>query len=129
MKTASRTALRTAFVGLAISAGPGAPAAAQAVASSTRPPYTPADAQFMTGMIGHHAQAVVMAKWAPTHGASPAILRLSERIVAGQADEIALMQRWLSENGEPVPERTAHYMADMDHDMPGMDHEAACPAC
>ena len=127
MKTASRTALRTALLGLAITAGPGASAAAQAVASSTRPPYTPADAQFMTGMIGHHAQAVLIANWAPTHGASPAILRLSERIVAGQADEIDLMKRWLSDYGEPVPEGTAHYMADMDHDMPGMDHGSSMP--
>ena len=31
--------------------------------------HTAADVSFMRGMIHHHAQAVVMAKWAPTHGA------------------------------------------------------------
>ena len=127
MKPPFRNALKAALVGLAIMAGRGAPAAAQSVASTTHPPYTPADAQFMTGMIGHHAQAVLIANWAPTHGASPTILRLSERIVAGQGDEIDLMKRWLSDYGEPVPEGTAHYMAGMDHDMPGMDHGSSMP--
>jgi uncharacterized protein (DUF305 family) len=71
----------------------------------------------MTGMIGHHAQAVLMAGWAPTHGASPAVRALCERIVVGQRDEIALMQRWLREWQEPVPE------ADASHDMMlGMEH-------
>ena len=34
---------------------------AQAKADSVRHPYTEADVQFMYGMIGHHAQAIVMA--------------------------------------------------------------------
>jgi uncharacterized protein (DUF305 family) len=79
--------------------------------------WTEADAQFMTGMIAHHAQAVMMAGWAPSHGASPAVRGLCERIVVGQRDEIKLMQRWLREWGKPVPE------ADASHDMmPGMEH-------
>jgi uncharacterized protein (DUF305 family) len=105
---------------LAFSAGRGAAATAQSVASNTTPRYTPADAEFMTGMIGHHAQAVLIAGWAPTHGASQPILLLTERIVAGQQDEIDLMKQWLSDFGQPVPEGTAHYMAG--HDMSGMDH-------
>ena len=71
MKTAMRYTLRAVLAGLAIAAGRGAPAAAQSVAANTTPRYNPADAQFMTGMIGHHAQAVLIAGWAPTHGASP----------------------------------------------------------
>jgi uncharacterized protein (DUF305 family) len=79
--------------------------------------YTPADVYFMSGMIGHHAQAVLMAGWAPSHGASEAVRALCERIVVGQRDEIVLMQRWLRERHEPVPE------ADASHDMmPGMRH-------
>ena len=66
--------------------------------------HTPADASFMRGMIHHHAQAVLMAKWAPTHGAGADLQRLAERIVVAQQDEIALMQTWLKEKGEPVPE-------------------------
>ena len=66
--------------------------------------HTAADANFMRGMIHHHAQAVLMAKWAPTHGAGADLQRLTERIVVAQQDEIALMQTWLKEKGEPVPE-------------------------
>ena len=80
--------------------------------------HTDADVAFMTNMIGHHAQAVRIAGWAPTHGASPAVLRLAERIVVGQQDEIALMQQWLRERGETVP------TVDSSHHRPGMDHSA-----
>ena len=66
--------------------------------------HTAADVNFMRGMIHHHAQAVLMAKWAPTHGAGADLQRLAERIVVAQQDEIALMQTWLREKGEPVPE-------------------------
>lgn len=81
--------------------------------------YAPADAQFMRDMIGHHSQAVLIAGWAPTHGASPTILRLTERIINGQGDEIALMERWLGDHNEPLPDTS---MAGMHHDMPGMQH-------
>lgn len=78
----------------------------------------------MSGMIHHHAQALVMAGWAPTHGASPSLLALCERIVVGQGDEIALIQRWLRDRHEPVPQMdsTHHMMGGMDHAMmmPGM---------
>src|SRR5687768_5852129 len=50
--------------------------------------HTAADANFMRGMIHHHAQAVLMAKWAPTHGAGADLQRLAERIVVAQQDEI-----------------------------------------
>ena len=93
--------------------------------------HTAADARFMRGMIHHHAQAVLMAKWAPTHGASAELQRLAERIVVAQEDEIALMQNWLREKGEPVPEPTPGPMRmtmpdGTAHDMlmPGMLSEA-----
>jgi uncharacterized protein (DUF305 family) len=76
----------------------------------------------MTGMIHHHAQAVVMAGWAPTHGASQAVRAMCERIVVGQRDEIVLMERWLRERHEPVPDMGASH--DM---MPGMDHSTMMP--
>jgi uncharacterized protein (DUF305 family) len=79
--------------------------------------YTAADVYFMSGMIHHHAQAVLMAGWAPTHGASSSVQGLCARIVVAQRDEIALMQRWLRDRHEAVPEGDASM--DM---MPGMDH-------
>src|SRR5256886_17151470 len=65
--------------------------------------YTPADVHFLAGMIGHHAQAIKMAGWAPSHDASPSLRALCERIVVAQNDEIAFAQRWLREHGEYVP--------------------------
>jgi uncharacterized protein (DUF305 family) len=93
--------------------------------SSTRPvsryPHTEADVRFMTAMIGHHAQALIMAGWAPTHDAGPAVRRLAERIAAGQKDEIATMQQGLRDRDEQAPD--AHHAAH-GHLMPGMLTEA-----
>jgi uncharacterized protein (DUF305 family) len=88
--------------------------------------FTEADVRFMSGMIGHHAQAIDMARMAPTHGASATMLRLTERIINAQQDEIALMQRWLSVRGQPVPEARAVPMTHEGHAMlmPGMLTEA-----
>jgi uncharacterized protein (DUF305 family) len=85
-----------------------------------------ADVEFMSGMIPHHAQAVLIAGWAPTHGARPDVAVLCQRIVVGQRDEIALMQHWLRERGLDVPaaDATTHKMkmGSMVHEMimPGM---------
>src|SRR5439155_345995 len=90
-----------------------------------RLPYADADVAFMAGMIPHHAQAVIMAGWAPTHGARKDVAILCERIVVGQRDEIALMQTWLRDRGLPVPDAksTRHHMK-----MPnGVEHEMLMP--
>ncbi len=84
-----------------------------------RYPYTQADVDFMTGMISHHSQAIVMARWAPTHGASPAVRTLCERIINAQQDEITLMQQWLRQRGQPVPAADTGAMA-MQPMPPGM---------
>ncbi len=76
----------------------------KARSDSARMHYTAADVRFMTGMIEHHGQALVMAAMAPTHGASPSVQTLCERILNAQKDEIATMQQWLRERGQPVPE-------------------------
>jgi uncharacterized protein (DUF305 family) len=98
--------------------------AQQVAAEKGIEPYTAADVRFMTGMIGHHAQAVLIAGWAQSHGASPSVVGLCERIVVGQRDEIALMSRWLSDRKLPVPSADASHMM-----MPGMqmDHSAMMP--
>ncbi len=96
-------------------------------------PYTDADVDFMSGMIPHHAQAVIMAGWCGSHGARKDVTVLCERIVVAQRDEIAMMQQWLSDRGQRVPDATStrHRMKmnGMEHDMlmPGMlsDEEMA----
>ena len=99
---------------------------ARARADSLRHPYVQADVDFMSHMIGHHAQALVMAGWAPSHGASSSVQTLAGRIINGQQDEIASMQRWLRDRGKPVPEAKPSgmtmKMGDMKHEMlmPGM---------
>lgn len=96
--------------------------AAQAKADSGRPPYTAADVRFMQGMISHHGQAVVMAAWAPTHGARPDVLVLAQRIGVAQRDEIELMTHWLRDRRETVPDTSAH------HAHAGMDgHQSLSP--
>lgn len=101
---------------------PGLTPAEQAAADGGIPPYTEADVEFMSGMIPHHAQAVLMAGWAGANGASATLQALTERIVVAQRDEIGFMQRWLRERGRPVPE------GDAAHDMmPGMDHRRLMP--
>lgn len=79
-------------------------AAAAATADSVRSSATPADVEFMVGMIHHHAQALVMSEMAPSHGASPALRTLAARIINGQKDEITLMQQWLRDHGQPAPD-------------------------
>ena len=71
---------------------------------SARMRFTEADVEFVTGMISHHAQALVMSDLAPTNDASEPIRILSARIINAQKDEIALMQRWLEDRDQPVPE-------------------------
>lgn len=87
---------------------------------------TEADVNFMAGMIPHHAQALRMARLAPTNAASREILLLCERILVSQGDEIELMRSWLADHGQRVPpaDATHHRMMHdgVEHDMlmPGM---------
>jgi uncharacterized protein (DUF305 family) len=108
----------------------GLPACGQAPPPTPAPtypgryPFTPADVQFISGMIAHHAQAIVMAGWAPSHGASPSVRTLCERIINAQTDEITLMQNWLRARHQPVPDAKA---APMKMVMDGVEHEMLMP--
>ncbi len=99
-------------------------AIAKARADSVRLPYTAADIHFMSGMISHHAQAIKMTKWSATHGASTAVVRLSERIATSQGDEIAFMQSWLRDRRQLVPEPDP---AGMKMTMGGAEHVMLMP--
>jgi uncharacterized protein (DUF305 family) len=73
------------------------------------------DVAFMQGMIGHHAQALVMTALVPQRTTRPDIRLIAERIDASQHEEIARMQRWLRARGQTAPDPSAH----AGHDMPG----------
>jgi uncharacterized protein (DUF305 family) len=79
--------------------------------------FDPADVEFVTGMIAHHGQAIVMAEMSPTRARAEAIRTLSARIINAQRDEIAIMERWLRDRGQPAPTAGAH---DHAGPMPGM---------
>jgi uncharacterized protein (DUF305 family) len=96
----------------------------QARVDSLRRPYTAADIAFMSGMIAHHAQAVKMAGWAESHGASKSLQIFCGRIAMGQTAEIGLMQAWLKDRNQPVPEADPRGMKMM---MAGMEHMITMP--
>ena len=103
---------------------PASPCAAQArVPTPSGPPYTAADVKFMQGMIGHHAQALVMAAMAPTHGARAQVSLFCKKVIISQRDEIVFMQTWLKDRGKTVPDPAAH----MDMNMDMGDHSMLMP--
>lgn len=104
----------------------------QVRADSLRLPYTEADVTFMTEMIGHHAQAILISRWVPTHTEDPELRTLAARIINAQNDDINLMRRWLGDRDKPAPTVSADGVltpppADPNdphagHQMPGHDH-------
>lgn len=75
----------------------------RARADSARMDPAEADVDFMTHMIGHHAQALVMAGLVPERTDDPALRTLAARAINAQNDEIATMTAWLEERSRPVP--------------------------
>ena len=68
--------------------------------SDTR--YSPADVNFMQGMIVHHQQAVDMAQLVKARTNNDAVVKTADRIEAGQKDEMKFMREWLETRGEPT---------------------------
>lgn len=102
---------------------------------SSRMSFTQADVDFMTDMIAHHAQALVISRLAPQNEASRSIQTLAARIINAQKDEIVTMQKWLRDRNQPVPEvqidglnltiaGLGHHHGSHQHDMPGMLSQA-----
>jgi len=89
------------------------------------PPASPADVQFMQGMIMHHAQAVEMTALIESHTENKDVRSLGARISRSQADEIKFMKRWLAARGQPISEAMPDMpQMNMSHEpmalMPGM---------
>jgi uncharacterized protein (DUF305 family) len=105
-------------------AGGAAGAAGGAPQLPPTPPPAPAAVDFVTGMIHHHGQAIVMANLAAPNAASQTIQTLSQRIIISQTDEIQLMQMWLRDHGLPAPEPDPRGMR---MEMGGMEHHMLMP--
>ena len=91
----------------------------------TLPQRSPADVEFMQGMIMHHSQAVEMTALIPSHTGNKDVWSLGARISSSQSDEIRFMKRWLAARGQPIS-MAMPGMPDMDRSgqpmalMPGM---------
>jgi uncharacterized protein (DUF305 family) len=126
-----------AFPAHAQQSGPSAPVIVQpgapgkptktlpASTKGTLPPRSPADVDFMQGMIMHHQQAVEMTALIPSHSANKNLQSLGAKISSSQSSEIKFMQRWLAARGEPTS-MAMPGMPEMDRSrrpmplMPGM---------
>lgn len=104
---------------------PGAPGQASQVITAAQAvdrsgvQHTPADIRFMQGMIGHHAQALEMTALVDSRTANDDMRKLALRIELSQADEIRMMQEWLTRRGAPLPDPHAHHAPGATL-MPGM---------
>jgi uncharacterized protein (DUF305 family) len=101
---------------------PGEPSRVIAVDQATdlsQVQYVGADIKFMQGMIGHHAQAVEMVALVPSRTGLDRVRMLAMRIDASQKDEMKMMQGWLLDRGQQLPDPRAHNMMGAAL-MPGM---------
>lgn len=57
------------------------------------------DAMFLQMMIPHHEQAVVISEYALTNSKNEQILSIANKIKADQANEVAQMSKWLTDDG------------------------------
>jgi len=93
---------------------------------ATLPPRSPADVQFMQGMIMHHAQAVEMTALIESHTTNKDLRTLGARISHSQSDEINFMKRWLAARGEPLSQPMPE-MPNMDKAMDMSAHQMLMP--
>lgn len=74
------------------------------VAAIEAPEHTAADTEFMQAMLAHHAQALDMAALVADRTDSGDMPLLAERIVVSQEAETELIEQWLTDRGETVPD-------------------------
>ncbi|MEV0152840.1 DUF305 domain-containing protein [Micromonospora sp. NPDC050686] len=81
---------------------PGEPAktlAANEMSPLPRPSHNNADTRFVTMMIPHHEQALVMARLVADRGQNSQIKIIADRILAAQEPEIKTLDTWLTDRG------------------------------
>ena len=98
-------------------------------ATPTPPPVNPADAEFVSMMIPHHYQAILMSQLAPGRSTDPNLLALASQIEAEQNLEIMIMQGWQTSNGLEVtdPAMAYHHLI-MNHPEHAAEMGMATPA-
>ncbi|GAB3972241.1 DUF305 domain-containing protein [Streptomyces sparsus] len=84
-----------------------------------------ADFTFMTMMIEHHEQALVMAELAEKHAEGDRVGKLADRIRAAQKPEITMMRAWLKRNhADRRPDAHGGHGGHGHETMPGMATKA-----
>ncbi|MFU8871702.1 DUF305 domain-containing protein [Micromonospora sp. SL4-19] len=81
---------------------PGEPAKtlpANEVSPLPRRSHNKADIRFVTMMIPHHEQALVMARLVAERGQNPKLKIIADRILAAQEPEIKTLDTWLTDRG------------------------------
>jgi uncharacterized protein (DUF305 family) len=84
--------------------------------------HSPEDTAFVQGMIVHHTQALAMAQLVDSRTERADLPLLAERITVSQEAEIELLEQWLTDRGEALPDVSAEDEHGHD-DVPGMATE------
>jgi uncharacterized protein (DUF305 family) len=103
--------------------GPGEPAKTIPPGEATPIPQAPpndADFEFMRRMIVHHQQAILMTGLVPERASADNVKKIASRIGDSQKPEIAAMNGWLHEHGQPTIDPAEHGQHSSPAGMPGM---------
>jgi len=85
--------------------------------AGTQTATNPADVEFVSMMIPHHYQALIMSRLAPDRSADADVRALASRIDIEQSVEIGSMQAWQSWNGLEVTDPREAYEALLEQPM------------
>ncbi|TDO50726.1 uncharacterized protein (DUF305 family) [Kribbella sp. VKM Ac-2527] len=109
----------TSTVPVIVPGTPGGPNKTMTALPTTGATVDPDDVAFLSDMMVHHTQALVMAERARTVAVNPKVKALAERIRVGQEPEIEAMRQLLTARGQTPP--PLEHVEHTDHSsMPGM---------
>ena len=102
--------------------GPGEPnrtLSPDEAAALTSPSYSEDDVLFVRDMLHHHSQAIEMTGFVVDRSDDEDVRLLAERMDISQTDEMAVLEKWLQDRGEPVRDPGASHAHSADS-MPGL---------
>jgi len=111
MMTYRRIAVALLMVGCVLVPATAVTASSATIHAATQA-VNPADEEFVSMMIPHHFQALVMSRMAPSRSNNDELLALASRIDVEQSGEISTMQNWQAWNGLEVTnaEQAYHHL-------------------